>query len=253
MSVLRVERDGAVAILTLARPAAGNALNLDLARALRDAVVEVAADTGVAAVVIAAEGTLFCSGGDLGAMHAAESPTGYVKELADTMHSALAALVESDKVVIGAVNGAVAGGGLGLVLACDHVIAADTATFVSAYSAVALSPDCGTSFLLPLVTGQTRARSFFLTAQVLTAETANLWGVVNEVVPGGEIASVVARVAARAARLPASARVKTKQLLTAGWAADYRAHLDAESAAIAELAGSEESEVLRSGFLAKAR
>lgn len=252
MSVLRVQRDGAVARLTLNRPAAGNALDLDLAKALRDSAVELSADDSCAVVLIDAEGKLFCSGGDLAAMSAAPSPSDYVSDLAGTMHEALLTLAHSDKIVVGAVHGAAAGGGFGLVLNCDYVVAADSATLVSAYSKVALSPDCGSSYLLPRIAGPTRATEFFLVGSAVDAHTAQLWGVVNSVSPAGQVSVEARRVAQRVAGLPAAARAASKRLLASAWLPGYREHLDQERISIARLAATDESRALREGFLGRA-
>lgn len=253
MSVLRAVREGSVARLTLARPASGNALNLELARALREHAEEISEDSSVAVVLIDAEGPLFCAGGDLAAMSAAESPQEYVRELAGTVHDALLAFAQSDKPVVGAVQGAAAGGGFGLVLNCDYVVTADSATFVSAYSKVALSPDCGSSYLLPRIVGATRATEFVLASRVLNAPTAREWGVVNTVVPADDVSAEARRIAEKIAAMPAGSRAASKRLLAGSWLPGYREHLDQERDSIAELAGGDESTSLREKFLTKAR
>lgn len=253
MSVLRAERVGAVERLTLARPDEGNALNLELARGLRDRAAELSADESCAVVLIEAEGPLFCGGGDLAAMSAAESPQGYVRELAGTVHEALLTFANSDKVIVGAVQGAAAGGGFGLVLNCDYVVAAEDATFVNAYSKVALSPDCGSSYLLPRIVGATRATEFVLAGRALDAVTAREWGVVSAVVPASDVAADARRIGEKIAAMPAASRAVSKRLLVAAWLPGYGAHLDRERDSIAELAGTEESAKLRAAFLSKTR
>jgi 2-(1,2-epoxy-1,2-dihydrophenyl)acetyl-CoA isomerase len=253
MSSLRVDRHGAIARLTLDRPDAGNALNLELARALRDNVAVIGRDESVAVVHIDAAGPLFCGGGDLAEMSGAESPQKYVHELAATVHEALLTLATSDKVVVGAVQGAAAGGGFGLVLNCDYVVVAESATFVSAYSKVGLSPDCGSSYLLPRVVGSTRATEFVLTSRQLDAATALEWGIVNAVAPADEVAAAAERIAEKIAAVPATARAASKRLLNAAWLPGYQEHLDRERDSIAELAGGEESTRLRAAFLQKVR
>ena len=252
MSVLRVERDGAIARLTLNRPEAGNALDLELAGALRDSAEELTADDTCAVVLLEAEGRLFCSGGDLAAMSAAASPSDYVRELAGTVHEALLSFAHSDKFVVGGVQGAAAGGGFGIVLNCDYVVAAESATFVSAYSKVALSPDCGSSYLLPRIAGPTRATEFVMVDRALDARTARLWGVVNAVESVGRVGSEALRVAQKVAGMPAASRAASKSLLAAAWLPGYREHLDQERESIARLAATDESAALRAGFLEKA-
>jgi 2-(1,2-epoxy-1,2-dihydrophenyl)acetyl-CoA isomerase len=251
VTVLRIDRDGPIARLTLNRPAAGNALDLELARALRDSAYALSADESCAVVLIDAEGALFCGGGDLAGMSAAPSPEEYVRELAGTVHEALLAFAASDLVLIGAVHGTAAGGGFGLVLNCDYVVASESATFVSAYSKVALSPDCGTSYLLPRIVGPTRATEFVLVGRPLDAATAKDWGVVNSVEPAEQVAVAAFRVAEKVARVPAQARAASKRLLAAAWLPGYREHLDQERDSIASLSATEESTELRAAFTAK--
>ncbi len=156
---------------------------------------------------------------------------------------------ESGAVLIAAVHGPAAGAGFGLVLNCDYVVAADTATFVSAYSKVGLSPDCGSSYLLPRIAGSTRATQFVLVGKPLDAATAREWGIVSEVVPPAEVAAAARAAAERIAKLPFASRAESKRLLAASWLPGYRAHLDDERDTIARLAGTEESSELRAAFL----
>ncbi|WP_173922367.1 enoyl-CoA hydratase/isomerase family protein [Agromyces sp. Marseille-P2726] len=251
MSVLRIERDGPIARLTLNRPTAGNALDLELARALRDGARTLSADESCAVVLIDAEGVLFCGGGDLAGVSAAASPADYVRELAGTVHEALLAFANSDLVLVGAVHGPAAGGGFGLVLNCDYVVAAEDASFVSAYSKVALSPDCGTSYLLPRIVGPTRATEFVLVGRPLNAATARDWGIVNTVEPADRVGTVAREAAEKIARMPRPARAASKRLLAAAWLPGYREHLEQERDSIARLSSTEESATLRAAFVGR--
>ncbi|MGO4689625.1 enoyl-CoA hydratase/isomerase family protein [Glaciibacter sp. 2TAF33] len=250
MSVLLVERDGPIARLTLNRPAAGNALDLELAQALRDSAESLGADDSCAVILIDAHGALFCGGGDVAAMSAAVSPADYVRELAGTVHEALLALAVSDTVVISAVQGAAAGGGFGIVLNSDYVVAAESATFVSAYSKVGLSPDCGSSYLLPRIVGSMRATEFAMMGRPLDAATAREWGVVNAVEPAEGVGAAAVRAAERVAGMPPAARAASKRLLAASWLPGYREHLDDERDTIGQLAATADSQRLRAAFLA---
>ncbi|MGV2984202.1 enoyl-CoA hydratase/isomerase family protein [Microbacterium sp. AGC85] len=253
MRVLRSERIEAIERLTLARPEDGNALDLPLARELRDFAARVSADDTCAAVLIDADGELFCGGGDLAAMAAADSPADYVRELAGTVHEALLTIAGSDKVIVAAVQGTAAGGGLGLVLNCDYAVAAEGASFVSAYSRVGLSPDCGVSYLLPRLVGPKRAAELVFAGRVLDAATASQWGIVNVVEPREDVSEVALRAASRAAAMPSAARAASKRLLTASWLPGYAEHLGRERDSIAELAATAEAVSLRTAFLDRGR
>ena len=134
------------------------------------------------AVVLSGAGKRFCGGGDISTFADADDPSGYVHELAATADAAVQVLESMPKPVVTAVHGAVAGGGLGLMLTGDVVIAAEETKFVVAYPGIGLSPDCGTSTALPLAMGRQRALAFALSDRPLTAHEAREQGLVAEVV-----------------------------------------------------------------------
>lgn len=239
-----------VAHIAFNRPEAGNSLNLDLARHFRDEVDRAIADDA-AVIVLSADGPLFCGGGDVAAIAAADDPSAYTKELADTLHGTLMRIAETSTTFVVAVNGAAAGAGLGVVLNADLVIASDKAVFTSAYTALGVSPDGGTSFLLPKVVGKTRASQLILGGGRIDAHVAKAWGIVSEVVAADELGTHVTQVAERMQRVPAAALRASKRLLIEPWIDDYRTHLARESASITELMASPESQALQQAFLAK--
>jgi 2-(1,2-epoxy-1,2-dihydrophenyl)acetyl-CoA isomerase len=249
--VPRVAVNGGVATVLLDRPEAGNALDLATATALRDAVHRLAAeDLGV--VVLRAAGRMFCAGGDVRAMAsvpASEREPG-VAELATTVHEALVGLRALPVPVVAAVQGPVAGGGLGLVLAADIVVASDRATFVAAYSAVGLSPDCGVSALLPSVVGPRRAALFTLTGVTLDAATALEWGLVSEVCAHADLDERVGEVAGAIAALPRAAARETARLLRGSGERTYSDQLADEAATIARLSTTPDADALIRAFAA---
>lgn len=140
--------DGVVE-LRLDDPGRGNALDLRTAEALRDAARAVAADPR-GAVLLRAAGGNFCVGGDLRAFAGRGTETGtYVHAVASAAHAAIQALYELPVPLVTAVRGAAAGGGVGLALVGDIVLAARSARFRLAYTAIGLTPDCGASWFLP--------------------------------------------------------------------------------------------------------
>jgi 2-(1,2-epoxy-1,2-dihydrophenyl)acetyl-CoA isomerase len=247
--VVDARREGAIAILTLRRPDEANALDLEVARELAATVSHATADPSCAVIVLASEGDIFCAGGDVAAMSNAESPSGYVRDLAGTMHRTLVQIAESDLILVSAVQGAAAGAGLALVLNSDLAIASEEATFLSAYSAVGLSPDCGLSYLLPRTVGRLRANQMVLGGRRIDAPTAMQWGLVNSVVPRSGLLDTVMETAARVARIPALSRSASKRLLRAEALTGYASHLDDERDSIAALSDSVESIELRKRFL----
>jgi enoyl-CoA hydratase/carnithine racemase len=152
LSPLRVERDGGVAILTLDRPEVLNAFNEALTEALNAAIADCAADAAVRAVVITGNGRAFSAGQDLADRLAMIERGGDLHlgdELRRRYHPAIAAIRTMRKPVIAAVNGVAAGAGLGVAIACDIRVAAESASFRAAWSRVGLVPDAGSAFFLP--------------------------------------------------------------------------------------------------------
>jgi 2-(1,2-epoxy-1,2-dihydrophenyl)acetyl-CoA isomerase len=238
-----------VATIRLARPDAGNALDLPGALALRAAVGEIArALVTVLVVVLRAEGRLFCAGGDVRAMAAAEDRPAFVAELAGVLHEALAELRALPVPVVAVVQGAAAGAGVGLVLAADVVLAAERATFVAAYPSVGLSPDCGVSALLPAVVGARRAALFLLTGTRVDAATALDWGLVTEVCPVETLDARAGEVVAAIAALPRRAVGEAARLLRRSGERSYAAQLADEAATIARLSATDGAAALLTAF-----
>jgi len=225
---LRVTRSGRVHRLTLNRPHVGNALNQGLAEAFRAEVTTIAAADQPQIVVLKSTGSLFCAGGDLGEVLNAGDPEAYLTELASTMAAAVATMRQWSHLLVAQVQGAAAGAGLALVLNSDLVIAADTATFLSAYTRVGLTPDCGLSALLPAVVGPRRAAELTLTNRKLTAAEAHRWGMVNEVVAADELGPRVDAVAEQLAAGASHAQAGTNALLKTADRRPYDDHLRAE-------------------------
>jgi enoyl-CoA hydratase/carnithine racemase len=230
----------------------GNALDLSTAEALRDAALEVAADPGGAVLVRAAGGS-FCVGGDLRAFAGRGPRTGaYVHAVASAAHAAIQALHELPVPLVTAVRGAAAGGGIGLALVGDIVLAARSARFRLAYTAIGLTPDCGASWFLPRLVGPRRAADLILTNRVLTGEDAEQWGLVSRSVDDGELDGAAHRTAAGLAVGAGAALRAAKGLLRAGTHEELRRHLAEEARLIAALANGREAQDLMTSFLAAA-
>jgi 2-(1,2-epoxy-1,2-dihydrophenyl)acetyl-CoA isomerase len=175
--------DGIV-VVAIDRPDRHNALVPELAERLVDELRQ-AGERGQP-IVLTATGSTFCPGADLKWMGAATDPALAVAELVALHHLAVSTLLDLPVPVIAALNGAVAGGGLGLALACDYRVAMERATFTAAYFRIGLTPDGGSTALLPQIIGRARMLELLLTNKRLTAREAHEWGMVHEVVPDGE-------------------------------------------------------------------
>jgi 2-(1,2-epoxy-1,2-dihydrophenyl)acetyl-CoA isomerase len=214
-TVLVDVRDG-IATVTLNNPAAANALNMAMGRDLLEAALRVEGDPAVRAVVVTGAGKHFCFGGDLAGMaEKGAAVGGYLNELTTNIHAAISCFTRMRAPVIAAVNGAAAGGGVGLVCMTDLAIAGRGSRFRLAYTGVGLAPDCATSFLLPRIVGRRRALDLFLTNRVLGADEALAWGLVNQVVDDAEVLPQALALAATLAAGPTESYAAVKRLIDA--------------------------------------
>ena len=156
------ELRGNVAVITLNNPPV-NGLGYETRKAAAAGIEQAERDAAVVAVVITGAGKAFCFGGDLrGMMAGSDNVEHYLRELTSNLHAGLSALARMDAPLIAAVNGTAAGAGVGLVLAADLAIAAQSAKVSLAYTGVGLTPDGATSFLLPRAVGHKRAMELLL-------------------------------------------------------------------------------------------
>lgn len=205
-------RDG-VAYATLNNPGNGNAIDVPMAMALRETMLACEKDGSVRAVVIAGAGKMFCSGGDLKTIRAAEDASGYVGDILLHLHEAIAAIARISAPAIASVHGSAAGAGFALAMACDFVVAAKSARFLMAYTAAGLTPDGSASYFLPRLVGPRRALELTLRNRKLSADEARDWGLVNDVVEDDALAAHTAKLAAELADGPTQAFGNAKRLL----------------------------------------
>ncbi|MCC6193257.1 MAG: enoyl-CoA hydratase/isomerase family protein [Burkholderiales bacterium] len=235
-----VDIRGEVAVVTLNRPETANTLDLAMGRDLLTAALRCEADPAVRAVVLTGAGKAFCFGGDLRGMTSSGTPIEpYLKELTTHLHAAIARFMRMDAPVIAAVNGTTAGAGVGLVAMADLAIMAAGAKISLAYTGVGLTPDGGTSFLLPRAVGAKRAMELILTNRALTAAEALEWGLVNQVAPDAEVLDTALALAGKLAVGPKGAFGRSKRLAVAALGA-LESQLTLESETIAAQAATAE-------------
>jgi len=177
--------EAGVARITLNRPVSRNAMDLELARRLHRVLEDAAGDDQVQVLLLAGNGRLFCSGGDLRSIAATQDRGALLRELVSSAHGAVRVLAGLDKPVVAAVQGSAAGAGLSLALVSDVVLAAPRTSFITAYTAVGLTPDCGQSWLLPRVVGLGRALDLTLNPVKVSSEAARAMGIVKPYRAGG--------------------------------------------------------------------
>lgn len=222
--------------IRLNRPEDGNAITLEMARDMLDVAIHCDRDPGVRAVVLTGNGKMFCAGGDLKVFAAqGDGVSRYVEETARVFHRAISLFNRMDPPVVGAINGAAAGGGFSLALTTDIAIAAESAKFTMGYTKVGLVPDGGCSYFLSRLVGLRRAKEMALLNPVLSAREALEWGIVNQVVADGELMTAAFHVARRWAQGPTRAYGETKRLLLSGTVESLESQMEKESKAIAAM------------------
>lgn len=249
---LRFERDGGIVTLTLERPDSGNAITLELARALLDAAIRCDSDASIRCVVLTGEGRMFCAGGDISTFSAAQDDlSATLSELAGVLHLAMSRFARMAKPLLTLVNGPAAGAGLSLALAGDIVIAARAAHFTAAYTAIGLTPDGGMSWLLPRLVGLRKAQEMILTNRRVTAEEAETLGLVTRTVDDAALAEEGNATAAMLSRAAVGALGAARALLLESFAAGLETQMEKEARAIAAAGGGAECREGLTAFLEK--
>jgi 2-(1,2-epoxy-1,2-dihydrophenyl)acetyl-CoA isomerase len=203
--------DAAVATITLNRPDVLNALNPALMTGLREAVERARDDASVRAVIVTGAGRGFSAGADLGAGR--DSTRDSADTLRQFYHPVILAMREMPKPIVSAVNGVAAGAGMSIALAGDIVLAAQSATFLQAFSKIGLVPDAGSTWFLPRYVGDVRARALAILADRIGADDAHRYGMVWKVYPDETFMAEARAMAERLATMPTRAYALIKQAL----------------------------------------
>jgi 2-(1,2-epoxy-1,2-dihydrophenyl)acetyl-CoA isomerase len=235
---VRLERDGGIARVTLARPHAGNAVNLALAQELSAIATTCEEDDSIRCVVLTGAGRLFCAGGDLAAFASAGTEIDrLLEELAGTLHQAVERFARMAKPLLVLVNGPAAGAGFSLAMAGDVVLCSRSAHFTPAYGTLGLTPDGGMSWWLPRLVGLRKAQEIILTNRRIRAEEAETIGLVTRVVDDDRLHDEGAEVAAALARAPTRALGFARALLRQSYGADLPDQLARETRTITAAGG----------------
>jgi 2-(1,2-epoxy-1,2-dihydrophenyl)acetyl-CoA isomerase len=226
---IRYSLNEGVATLTLARPDVLNSFNRAMAQEVQRALAHVAGDHAVRAVLLTGEGRGFCAGQDLAEATAGDA--GAI-DLGDIVKRSYAPMVTAirylEKPVVCAVNGVAAGAGANLAFACDIVIAAEDASFIQSFSRIGLVPDTGGTFFLPRLVGMSRATAMMFLAEKIPARRALDFGMIYDVVPGGQLMERATSIARQLAAMPTRALGLTKRALNESFANDLVSQLVVE-------------------------
>lgn len=245
-----------IATLTLNRPDKLNSLVGDMALEVHTALDSAAADTTVKAVVLTGAGRAFCAGQDLADPAMSPQPGSNapadVGDVVDKFYSPLVRrLLAMPKPVVCAVNGVAAGAGANIALACDIVIAVQTASFIQPFCKLGLVPDAGGTWLLPQLVGRARAVGLALLGDKLSASQAAEWGLIWKCVATADFEAEVNAVAKTLAAGPTLGYVRTRQAIDAAATSTLDAQLDMEAAMQRELGNSQDYAEGVKAFIAK--
>ena len=227
-----VETHGDWMQITLNRPDKLNCLNKSMHLALR-AALQQAHDQAARAVLITGAGRGFCAGQDLGDRRPGTSdwPPDLQQTLNDYFNPNIKLITSLPAPVICAVNGVAAGAGMSIALACDMVLAADSASFIQSFSKIGLVPDAGGSWILPRRVGMARAMGLALTATPLSAVDAEAWGLIWKRYEDDALLQAARAMAEQLASGPTAAFASTKMLMQRAATADIETQLDHEARA----------------------
>jgi enoyl-CoA hydratase/carnithine racemase len=234
--VLGVLRQNGAVCLELRRPAALNALNRQLAEELRDSLSRLAADDEVRCVMLTGAGRAFSAGADIAEPPLGDRAQSTRRVLREQINPTILAIREMTKPVIAAVNGPAVGVGCSLAVACDFVVAAESAYFLLAFANIGLVGDGGATLTVPARVGFGRAGIMALLAERLPASAAVAWGLADQVVADGELPATAASLALRLAAGPTRSYAATKQALNASMLARLGEQLELETELQADLA-----------------
>ena len=233
-STVLVATHGPVRTLTLNRPASLNSFTATMHAELLPALEAAAADVAIRAVVITGSGRGFCAGQDLS--DPAMVGKVDVGAVVERFYRPLALRVRTMPVpVVAAVNGVAAGAGANLALCCDFVVAARSASFIQAFSKIALVPDCGGTWLLPRLVGRARALGLAMTGDKLPADEAQRMGMIWQCVDDVALMDTVMALATRLAAQPSRALAETRRALDAAVCMDFGDAITLEANAQREL------------------
>ena len=226
-----------VAHITINRPEAANALNLQMGLDLMHASLATSSDPNVRAILLTGSGRFFSAGGDLKSFAAqGDDLPVHMKEVTTYLHGAVSRFTRGDAPVIGAVNGVAAGAGMSLVCTCDLVIAAESARFTMAYTKAGLTPDGSSTYFLPRKVGLRRALELTLMNPMLSAAQAQEYGLVTRVVPDAELLAEATATAEEIAAGPTVALGAARRLFHSGLVETLETQMELETQAIARMA-----------------
>ncbi|ESU29326.1 enoyl-CoA hydratase [Flavobacterium limnosediminis JC2902] len=213
MNSIEVKIENNVAWIALNRPEVFNSFNREMALLLQDTLDNCASDSNVRAIVLTGNGKAFCAGQDLKEVTTPELNPGFRRILEEHYNPIIQKIRNIEKPVVAAVNGVAAGAGANIALACDIVVAVESASFIQAFSKIGLVPDSAGTFFLPRLIGFQKASALMMLGDKVSAEEAVNLGMIYKVFASDSFEVEVKRVAENLAQMPTLALGLTKRLL----------------------------------------
>ncbi len=227
MSSILFEIKNGVAVISLNRPEKFNVFNREMALLLQRTLDDCAADKNIRSIYLTGIGKAFCAGQDLGELVEDNAP-GFEKILSEHYNPVVARIRNIEKPVVCAVNGVAAGAGANIALCCDVVVAAQSASFIQAFSKIGLIPDSGGTFTLPRLIGFQKASALMMLGDKVSAAEAERMGMLYKVFPDESFAEETMKIAETLSQMPTKGLAYTKQALNASLGNSWEQQLQTE-------------------------
>ena len=216
-----------IAFITLNRPGKFNSFNRQMALLLQKVLDDCAADKNIRAIYLTGSGKAFCAGQDLGEL-AGENAPGFDKILAEHYNPIVTRIRNIEKPVVCAVNGVAAGAGANIALCCDIIVAAQSASFIQAFSKIGLIPDSGGTFILPRLIGWQKASALMMLGDKVSAAEAEKYGMLYKVFADDIFTGESMKIVTTLASMPTKGLAYTKRALNASLNNSFEAQLKTE-------------------------
>ena len=214
MATILLEKKNGVGFITLNRPEKFNSFNREMALLLQSVLDECEHDESIRAIYLTGTGKAFCAGQDLGEV-TGDNPATFDKILLEHYNPIIRRLRNIPKPIVCAVNGVAAGAGANIAIACDIVVANESASFVQAFSKIGLIPDCGGTYFLPRLIGFQKATAIMMLADKITAQEAECLGMIYKYFSAETFTQESIKITETLAQMPTQAFALTKQALNA--------------------------------------
>jgi 2-(1,2-epoxy-1,2-dihydrophenyl)acetyl-CoA isomerase len=228
MDFITISTENNVRVITLNRPDVFNSFNRQMSLELQQQLDHAAADEGIRCIVLTGAGKAFCAGQDLKEITTPELNPGFRAILEEHYNPIIQRIRTIEKPILAAVNGVAAGAGANIALACDIVLAVESAAFIQAFSKIGLVPDSGGTFFLPRLIGFQRAMALCMLGDKVSATDAQQMGMIYKVFPADVFSPEVTKMAETLAQMPTKALGLTKRLMNKSLTHDLNEQLQME-------------------------